>query len=296
MGDPFEMARLRDQRILAAIAALDAHGASRGELPDDQPIFVCSVGWRSGSTLLQRLLMTDPQVLVWGEPMDRIAVLDRLVDLVSGIGPDWPAPDHYYSRRGPVDLTRHWVANLAPDPADFRAGLRGLLDGWLAAPARRRGFARWGVKEVRWSGDQARLLKWLYPDARFVLLVRHPVLAYLSVREWALSGGGDGLWIRLPDRHVGDLETFARFRNALAVSWTAAATDLSAVVIRYEDMVAGRVDFAAVGASLGLSLAPETALRARVGGSSAGMAISPEERDRVNALTAAGRRLFGYGE
>jgi hypothetical protein len=228
--------------------------------------------------------------------MDRIAVLDRLVDLVSGIGPDWPEPAHYYSNRGPVDLTRDWVANLAPDPADFRAGLRGLLDGWLAAPARRRGFARWGVKEVRWSGDQARLLKWLYPDARFVLLVRHPVSAYLSLRRWGLGDGGDGLWIRLPDRHVGDLETFARFWNELAVSWTAAAHDLSAVVIRYEDLVGGRIDLAAMGARLGLSLTPEAALSAKAGGSANGMLLSPLERDRVNALTAAGRRLFDYSE
>ncbi len=296
MGDPFELARLRDRRILAAIAALDTQGVSLGETPDDRPIFVCAVGWRSGSTLLQRLLMTDPSVLIWGEPMDRIGVLDRLVDLISGIGPDWPEPMHYYSNREDADLTRDWVANLAPDPADFRAGLRGLLDSWLAAPARRRGFARWGVKEVRWSGDQARLLKWLYPEARFVLLVRHPVSAYLSLRRWGLGDGGGGWWIRLPDRHVGDLETFARFWNELAVSWTAAAADLSAVVIRYEDMVAGQVDLAAMGVGLGLSLTPETALRARVGGSGADMVLAPEERDRVNALTAAGRRVFDYSD
>jgi hypothetical protein len=66
LGDPFELARLRDRRILAAIAALDSQGALLGKTPDDQPIFVCAVGWRSGSTLLQRLLMTDPSVLVWG--------------------------------------------------------------------------------------------------------------------------------------------------------------------------------------------------------------------------------------
>ncbi|MEO0535490.1 MAG: hypothetical protein AAF215_16660 [Cyanobacteria bacterium P01_A01_bin.123] len=37
----------------------------------DSPIFVFSAGWRSGSTLLQRLVMSDKSVVIWGELFNR---------------------------------------------------------------------------------------------------------------------------------------------------------------------------------------------------------------------------------
>ena len=57
-------------------------------------------------------------------------------------------------------------------------GELGFEVNWLAAPARKRGFARWGVKEVRWSGAHGLVLRWLYPKAHFLLIVRDPVSAY----------------------------------------------------------------------------------------------------------------------
>ena len=33
---------------------------------EDAPIFILSAGWRSGSTLLQRML--TPECLIWGNP------------------------------------------------------------------------------------------------------------------------------------------------------------------------------------------------------------------------------------
>ena len=47
-----------------------------------------------------------------------------------------------------------------------------------------RGFDRWGVKEVRWDVEMASYLRWLFPDARFVFLVRNPFDAYRSYRQW----------------------------------------------------------------------------------------------------------------
>ena len=90
------------------------------------------------------MLMTDPLILVWGEPMDRLGVLAHLTDIVAGVCGDWPRGWRCVSQREPVSLTQDWIANLSPDAADFRSGLRGLMDSWLAAPARRRGFTRLG--------------------------------------------------------------------------------------------------------------------------------------------------------
>jgi hypothetical protein len=175
----------------AALGQLDQ--VAREALPpcDDEPVFVCSIGWRTGSTLVQRILMTDPSVLIWGEPMDRLGVLDLLADIVTGVSPDWPPRHHFISHRPDIDLTHDWVALLQPDAANFKAGLRGLMDGWLAEPARRRGFPRWGVKEVRWAADRVMLLRWLYPKSRVLLLVRHPVFAFLSLKRMWLDVGLD---------------------------------------------------------------------------------------------------------
>jgi len=296
MGNLVQDAALRHQRMLAATQALDRTAREAQPPPDERPVFVCAVGWRCGSTLLQRILMTDPSLMVWGEPMDRLGVLDRLADIVGGVTQNWPPAWHYVSHRGPVDLTQDWIANLSPDAADFKAGLRGLLDGWLAAPARRRGFARWGVKEVRWPGDQARLLRWLYPQSRFVVIARHPVQSFHSMRRLDFGENGDGLWVRWPDRQVRDLEGFAAYWNELAVSWAEAAGALGAYVIRYEDLISGRVDFGRLGSALDLELRPEVALHAQAGASPPQHRLTIEERDRVNRLTVEGRGVFQYSD
>ena len=43
-----------------------------------QPIFIFAAIWRSGSTLLQRLLCSDPSLILWGEPYTDTDLLPRL--------------------------------------------------------------------------------------------------------------------------------------------------------------------------------------------------------------------------
>src|SRR5882757_9964150 len=47
------------------------------------PIFLLATGWRSGSTLLQRILVTDPKVLLWGEPLGEMALVPELAAILS---------------------------------------------------------------------------------------------------------------------------------------------------------------------------------------------------------------------
>ena len=51
------------------------------EFPES-PIFLLAAGWRSGSTLLQRILVTDPSVLLWGEPFGEMALASGLATLL----------------------------------------------------------------------------------------------------------------------------------------------------------------------------------------------------------------------
>jgi hypothetical protein len=296
MSQGWEAAEARIARIEAGIAKLDGHTREPPPASDDAPLFVASIGWRSGSTLMQRVLMTDPSVLIWGEPLDRLAMLGRLTDAVAAIDQEWPPADNWITSRGPTDLARDWVANLYPDPGAFKAGLRAMLDAWLAAPAKARGRPRWGVKEVRWTGADGLLLRWLYPRARFVVIARHPVSAYYSLRHFGLEPRKWGVWVRWPDQIIGDHQGFANHWNELALSWLAVADRLGARVIRYEDLAAGRADLAALGADLGLTLDPGVALDAKVGGSDYALTITAEEKTEINALTAEGRARLHYAE
>ena len=58
----------RPPSMAAALDAIahrwpDAHS----DFPQD-PVFVLAAGWRSGSTWVQRGLMTSGQIVIWGEP------------------------------------------------------------------------------------------------------------------------------------------------------------------------------------------------------------------------------------
>src|SRR5215470_16856110 len=54
-------------KLTDSIASLESSGMGTSlEGESESPIFLLSIGWRSGSTLLQRDLVTDPRLLLWG--------------------------------------------------------------------------------------------------------------------------------------------------------------------------------------------------------------------------------------
>ncbi|MDO9635465.1 MAG: hypothetical protein Q7I95_00765, partial [Thiobacillus sp.] len=74
------------------------------------PIFLLSAGWRSGSTLLQRLVMSDKRVLIWGEPYDECGPIQAMAGTLKAFRPDWPPAEYYYDGTPPGQLTGSWVA------------------------------------------------------------------------------------------------------------------------------------------------------------------------------------------
>jgi hypothetical protein len=283
-------------RLSHALSLLDAATREPQLRTGSDPVVVAGLGWRSGSTLVQRSLMTDPAILVWGEPMDRAFYLDRLVEPLLAVTEEWPADAHWLSHRSGVDLARDWVATLSPDPGHLKAGYRAFFDRWLAAPARDRGFARWGFKEVRCSGAHAVALKWLYPQCQLILTVRHPVTAYVSLRNSGFDPPRAIGIIRWPDRLIVTLEDYATFWNEMALSWAAVRDRLGVHWFRYEDLIAGKVDLDGIGTRIGLSLHSHVARSIRIGDGMLDVPLSADERARINALTAEGRELFAYAE
>src|SRR5580704_7773497 len=96
--DP-EAVLARIGRLEQSLRVLDEATLEPQAQADDSPVFVASIGWRSGSTLVQRAVMTDPSIMVWGEPLAHMLFLNRLTEPLLGISEDWPGRSHWLSHR-----------------------------------------------------------------------------------------------------------------------------------------------------------------------------------------------------
>lgn len=188
------------------------------------PIFVFASGWRTGSTLLQRLLCSHPEIHVWGENRG-------LCDALQGLYRDVLAHRQTVARAESdfrINGADAWIANLNPSPDRFLHATRVMLDEYLARPAEEMGRTRWGFKEVRYGFDMADFLRLMYPNARFVLLTRHPgdclASARATQRTWKLLD------------HVGGPAGFLAHWERTARSFLLARDETGALGVRFEDL------------------------------------------------------------
>jgi len=197
-------------------------------LPCESPVFICASGWRSGSTLLQRMCMADPTVMVWGEPLDRCGILQSLAAQWRPLDGRWPNPRHVLAPDRKPPGVDEWIANLSPPIAALRHAQRRFLDTLFGEPARAAGRTRWGLKEVRLGLEEIRWLAALFPDARFALLVRDPVAAFESYAP-------RGPWFeRWPDGPVTTATAFASMWSRLVAGFLELVEDPRVMLVRYE--------------------------------------------------------------
>jgi hypothetical protein len=130
------------------------------------------------------------------------------------------------------DLTKQFIANMNPGIAPMLAAHREFLDALYGRTALARGYRRWGAKFVRLTAHHALYLKLLYPGAKFVFAVRHPLESYLSYKTWRS-------WYSVrPHHRVTNVYKFMAHWDHLASSFVDLCAELGAVLIRYEDLVA----------------------------------------------------------
>lgn len=242
-------ALLKKPRINSGIEALLAAQQGSDIEDNDAPIFLLSAGWRSGSTLMQRLLMSDRGVLIWGEPYDECGLIQSLAESVKAFRPDWPRADYYYDGTPISQLSGNWIANLFPSREDLRDGHRALFETLFARPAKAAGAARWGVKEVRLGADHCAYLRWLYPKARFLFLYRNPLDAYRSYCSY-----GRNWYDVYPDKPMFTPAAFGRHWRNLMEGFVRDADKLGALLVRYEDLIAGQAHLDEVEEYLGIRI------------------------------------------
>lgn len=201
------------------------------------PIFIFSSSWRSGSTLLQRFITASGEVLVWGETggalnaiADAVAGWDQITADSSrrfpgGVGGKGEAAYRKFIATPKSEHASLWIANLSPPHADILAELRNMFDALYLQRAQDHGYPRYGFKETRCDLDTARRLQVLFPDTRFVFLVRNPVDVILSIKRRN--------WMGRPAGHA-TLRYYADHWRSRSMQFRQADFGLT---LRYEDFI-----------------------------------------------------------
>lgn len=205
--------------------------------PSPQPIFIFSSSWRSGSTLLQRFITATGEVLVWGETggalnaiADAVAGWDQITADSSrrfpgGVGGKGEAAYQKFIMTPKSEQASLWIANLSPPHADILAGLRDMFDTLYRQRAQDFGYPRYGFKETRCDLNTARQLQTLFPDARFIFLVRNPLDVILSIKRRN--------WMGRPAGHA-TLKYYADHWRTRSMQFRQADFGLT---LRYEDFI-----------------------------------------------------------
>lgn len=194
------------------------------------PIVVLASGPRCGSTLLQRLLNSHPDVLVWGEGG---GFLGRFAAAFADLR-DWAST--YETQRAALRMAADaFVANALPDDGELDAAAAAFIRALFAEPAARRGRSRWGFKETRGDARLARFLRAVLPGTRVIHLTRDVADVLRSLAEWEATSPN---WSA--DQTAAALADWARVNASFRDD--PGAADLA---LRYETVVAepmGTVD------------------------------------------------------
>lgn len=194
------------------------------------PVFILASSWRSGSTLLQRMLMGgNPNLVIWGEPFDKSNLVTSMRAQLTPFTKDWP-PERYFFKRDDNSFQNEWIANLYPDVEFLRQAHRKYFLTLFQESAEAMGKGHWGIKEVRLGYDDAIYLRWLFPAAKFIFLYRNPLAAYSSYQRF-------GHWYsHWPDRKVVTPMQFGGHWRRLTMGFLDHGHRVHSVFVRYEDL------------------------------------------------------------
>lgn len=250
----------------------------------ESPIFVLSAGWRSGSTLLQRMLMKNSDTLIWGEPYDRSEIIQGITNIWRPFTDDWP-PENFLIHEHDAQLHESWIANLYPDPSYLLKSQAAYLNTCFQIPANKLGYDRWGVKEVRLDSANALVLKRIFPHAKFIFLYRNPFDAYRSYKPWRR-------WFRSwPNNPVLTPVQFGKFWAHLTSDFLTNHTAVDGFLVSYESL---GENMGALQEYLGIDLPHPSALTRQRGRSGETADLNIYEKAALARTTYTTRKHAGY--
>lgn len=147
----------------------------------DKPVIILTTG-RSGSTLLQKLMNTNPELVIWGE---HAGILNQMMNAYYLVeNNDWIEDDiangaWMLQSTRPIDPNRWTAWDCSFSKADFYDSLKAFTDSLFCenVPS----SMRWGFKEIRYFDERfIGFMKKLYPGAKFIVLMRDPVRSCVS--------------------------------------------------------------------------------------------------------------------
>ncbi|MFT2090394.1 sulfotransferase [Paraglaciecola sp. 2405UD69-4] len=202
----------------------------------EAPIFIFSAGWRSGSTLLQRLITSENKLLIWGEPYDRCNLIQNMAKSMNAFDNSWP-PEGYYIKNETNDLANQWIANLYPSLDKYLSAQTSVLLEMFSIPAQRMGAKNWGIKEVRFGLSEALFLKLLFPNAKFLYLERELHTAFSSYKSF----NSEMPWFaEYPTKHVFTPYKFASHRRKMITEMKEAQKIVGGIHIKYEELISNQ--------------------------------------------------------
>jgi glycosyltransferase involved in cell wall biosynthesis len=251
-GSPAEYENAARPSIESGIAAIKRRCPRTYNDCDDDPVFLLASSWRSGSTVLQRMI--GRSCFIWSEPFGQARMIDSLADQLRSFTDRWPDAHLANSGEDGGTLNKSSSADLYPSTSDLLRAHQCFFNRLFAEPARRSGAERWGLSEVRLDCDVAFYLKWLFPRAKFLFLIRNPYDTWRSLA--ALAAKGWKSYYRWPDIPV-TVRGFAAQWRRLTSSFVQNHHRVDGLVVRYEDLFQG--EYADVADYLGFPLSNEAA-------------------------------------
>jgi len=251
------------------------------------PVFVLG-GQRTGTTLLRLMLDAHPQLAIGPESGFLRAVKDTVTIR------DFQAGEGWFERFG---VSRDWLTTR----------LAGLYDELFSTHAAAQGKPYWGEKTPMhtWHVDLAREL---YPQARFVGVVRHPAAVATSATRWghelgfAAAAWAEGVHRQLRDRdaHGADVILLLRYEDLLADAEATMRDVLAHVglpwsdaVLRHHEIHAQRDGGGADGETDGGTRPADPIDRERA--DAWRTTIDPDDLGAIMAATQPWAGLLGYG-